>query len=157
MSLPDSWVDRIFLRLATTYGQAFLRQYDGVDLAEVKANWARELSVFQQAPDAIAYGLDHLPPDRAPTVLQFRDACRRPVEHAASTPRLPAPAPDPKVIRAIRAAWRPVGAGGPRAWAERLREREEGGENLTLFQRAAWRAALATELQAAHEPEEELT
>lgn len=148
MSLPDSWVERIFRKLSATYGQAFLRQYDGVDLADVKANWAHELAVFQQAPDAIAYGLEHLPVDRPPTVLQFRDACRRPTEHATSTLRLPLPKPDPAMARAIRAAWKPVGAGSPRAWAERLRDRERSGEKLTPFQRAAWREALAAEIVA---------
>jgi hypothetical protein len=142
MSLPENWVDRIFRKLGATYGQAFLRQYDGVDLADVKANWAHELAVFQQAPDAIAYGLDHLPVDRPPTVLQFRDCCRRPTEHATSTLKLPLPKPDPALARAVRAAWKPAGTGGPRAWAERLREREQRGERLTKFQSEAWRAAL---------------
>lgn len=148
MSLPEPWVEKIFRKLSATYGQAFMRQYDGVDLADVKANWAHELGVFQQAPDAIAYGLDHLPVDRPPTVLQFRDCCRRPTEHSTSTLRLPMPKPDPKLARAIRDAWKPVGSGGPRAWANRLRDREQSGEKLTAFQRSAWREALAAEIPA---------
>jgi hypothetical protein len=147
MSLPDNWVERIFRKLAATYGQAFLRQYDGVDLADVKANWAQELAVFQQAPDALAYGLDHLPADRPPTVLAFRELCRRPTEHATSTLRLPLPKPDPAMARAIRDAWKPVGMGGPRAWADRLRKREEDGEKLTQFQRKAWRDAIGVQEQ----------
>lgn len=142
MSLPDSWVERIFRKLSATYGQAFLRQYDGVDLTDVKANWAHELAVFQQAPDAIAYGLERLPADRPPTVLAFRDLCRRPTERATSALRLPMPKPDPAMARAIREAWKPVGVVGLRSWADRLRAREEAGETLTEIQRMAWRDAL---------------
>jgi hypothetical protein len=149
MSLPEPWVEKIFRKLSATYGAAFQRQYDGVDLADVKANWAHELAVFQQAPDAIAYGLDHLPADhRPPTVLQFRDLCRRPTEHATSTLKLPLPKPDPVIARAIRDAWKPVGTAGPRAWAERFRDREERGERLTQAQRTMWRAALSAEAPA---------
>jgi len=148
MSLPDNWVERIFRKLSATYGQAFIRQYDGVDLADVKANWAHELAVFQQAPDAIAYGLDHLPVDRPPTVLQFRDCCRRPTEHSTTALRLPMPKPDPVMARAIRDVWKPVGTSGPRAWAERLQVREQRGERLTNAQRAMWRAALGATVDA---------
>lgn len=152
MSLPEPWVEKIFRKLSATYGAAFQRQYDGVDLADVKANWAHELAVFQQAPDAIAYGLDHLPADhRPPTVLQFRDACRRPTEHATSTLRLPMPKADPELARAVRAAWKPAGTGGPRAWAERLQQREERGERLTQYQAQAWRRALKAELATTEE------
>jgi hypothetical protein len=143
MSLPDNWVDRIFRKLGATYGQAFLRQYDGVDLPDVKANWAHELAVFQQAPDAIAYGLDHLPVDRPPTVLQFRDCCRRPTEHATKVLKLAAPPANPQIAAKVRDAFkRPLEPADPKAWARRLRDREIAGEKLSKFQRDAWRDAI---------------
>lgn len=39
-------------------------------------------------------------------------------------------------------------AGGPRAWAEHLRMREQRGERLSPFQRAAWREALGQPMES---------
>lgn len=141
MSLPAAWVDKLFERLARIYGQGFLRQYDGVPLEGVKETWADELSVFQQNPDAIRYGLEHLPADRAPTVLQFRDLCRKRPE-AEPIKALPAPTPDPAVAAAVREAFTPKTGRDPKQWARDLKEREERGTGLALFQRKAWREAL---------------
>lgn len=142
MSLPDAWIERIFLKLSVTYGQAFLRQYDGVDLADVKANWAHELSGFQQMPGAIRYGLEFLPADRPPNVMQFRDLCRRsppppPPLQIAGPPVDPAVAVEARKIFAAKPR-----RANPRAWAETLRDREQQGAKLTQAQRSAWREAL---------------
>lgn len=146
MSLPEPWVEKIFRKLSATYGQAFMRQYVGVDLADVKANWAHELAVFQQSPDAIAYGLEHLPPDRAPTVLQFRDACRRPNEHDTRTLKLPTPPVNPELAAKVRQAFRRLSEPfNPKAWAFTLRDREANGEKLTAYQRLCWRDAVGAE------------
>jgi hypothetical protein len=70
----------------------------GLEPDAVKADWARELSVFQQNPDAIRYGLEYLPPSKPPTVLEFRDICRR--SPPAVFKALPAPKPDPERLKA---------------------------------------------------------
>lgn len=146
MSLPEPWVDKLFQKLSVTYGQGFMRQYDGVDPADVKANWADELSAFQQSPEAIKYAIRHLPADRAPTVLQFKDLCRRAPD--SSFPRLAALPPptqepvDPVVAAKTLEAIRSKSGLDPKQWARELRAKEQAGLKLTLFQRRCWREAL---------------
>lgn len=144
MSLPAPWVDKLFQKLAVTYGQGFLRQYDGVPIEEVKANWAHELSCFQQSPDAIRYGLEYLPASKAPTVLEFRDLCRR--APAAPVPQLEAPEVDPEKVKAVTKALRGIGRkereNDLRAWAYRLKERDERGPGISAYQRSCYREAL---------------
>jgi hypothetical protein len=142
MSLPLPWVDSLFGRLAVRYGAAWSRMWDGVDVALVKADWAAELSGLQLHPASIAYGLDHLPPDRPPTVGQFRALCiARPEKHEA----LPAPAADPAVAAAALASMTKPTGHDPKAWARELRRQETSLVRLTSAQRSMWRAALAGE------------
>lgn len=117
MSLPATWVDRIFERLTLVYGHQFLGRWSGLDLDAVKADWGRELSAYQQAPQALSYALDNLPAGEPPNVLQFRALCsRRPVE----APKLPAP--DAAGLKRIAGALSVVGAGmeSPAEWMARL-------------------------------------
>jgi hypothetical protein len=140
MSLPDGWIDRIFTKLTLTYGQAFLRQYDGVEMADVKANWGHELACFQQSPDAIRHGLEHLP-ERPPNIVQFRDLCRIPVKPVLLTNDLPPV--DPKMAALVKDALSKAERRiGDREWAERLKSKELAGARLTQYQRACWREAL---------------
>lgn len=96
MSLPSQWVDRIFLRLIGIYGAQFKAKFsvveNGVDVGmeNAKENWAHELRNYSDKPEAIAYALDHLPVERAPNALEFRDACRRcPAKDVAALPYRP--------------------------------------------------------------------
>ena len=102
MPLPSRWVDAIFAKLTVTYGQEFLRRWEGVDIAQVKADWALELAGYENQPKAIKYALESLPIDKPPTVLQFRELCRRaPVPRPAA---LPAPDPSSEITkRAVEA------------------------------------------------------
>ena len=88
MSLPLSWVDRIFDKLTLTYGQSFLNRWRDLDLNAVKSDWMHELAGFENAPHAIAYALSNLP-DSPPTVLQFRALARLAPE--IEVKQLPAP------------------------------------------------------------------
>lgn len=74
MSLPQPWVEKIFQKLSLIYGRDFLGRWEGIPLDEVKADWAHELSGYQQSPDAISYALQNLP-RKPPTVLEFRAIC----------------------------------------------------------------------------------
>lgn len=87
MPLPDSWVEALFARLAVRYGAAWMRQWEGVDIAAVKADWAEQLSGATSG--AIKHALDCLPIDRPPTVGQFLALCRNAPQYAP--PALPAP------------------------------------------------------------------
>lgn len=138
MALPSSWVERIFARMLVRYGADWLRKWDGIDLEAVKADWADQLDGMRA--EALAYALDHLPPDRPPTVSQFREIAHR-VPRPMPT-MLPAPSATPEVVRkAVSSITRNVVKPATQ-WAARLRELEERGGNLTAAQRAMWRAAL---------------
>ncbi len=153
MSLPALWVDKLFTKLSATYGQSFLRQYDGVDPADVKAEWGEVLSRFQQSPDAIRYGLENLPPDRAPNPLQFRDLCRRAPDAAfpalQALPAPPAGPADPNVIAQARKALKPITNTGNKDWAYALKRRHESGEKLTRFQITCYREVVGVVQEAA--------
>lgn len=135
MSMPDSWIDRIFVRLSMVYGRDFMARYEGLQIDAVKAEWAHDLDGFEQHPEAVRYALDHLPSDRAPNSLQFRDLCRR--APAKQVPALPAPEPDKKVAAAIRGAFTAVKRTGAMGWANKLRQRIAEGYRPTKFQRDA--------------------
>jgi hypothetical protein len=98
MSLPESWVNRIFAKLTVRYGVAFARQYEGLDTADVKQDWADVLGGF--GPDSIAYALRYLPSEKPPTAMQFRDICRR-APSPDEPQRLEGPKPDPARVAAL--------------------------------------------------------
>lgn len=140
MSLPDSWVDRIFSRLAVRYGAAWLRMWEGIPIDAVKADWALELHTM--SGESIGYALEHLPPDRPPNVVQFKALClSRPPSGvpALPAPRGPIPHEVAEKLKEIGKAHRDC---PPRAWARHLRDREAAGEKLSTAQRAMWREAL---------------
>lgn len=147
MQLPDSWVDSLFARLQVRYGDAWTRKWEGVDIAAVKVDWAEELGGFANAPDAIKYGLAHLPRDWPPTAGQFAALClRRP---DPMVPALPAPTASAEVVKAaVAKALGPKSDTDPKAWAWALRKRELMLERLSITQRAMWREALKSELAA---------
>lgn len=121
MSLPDSWVDRIFTRLTMVFGRDFLSRYEGLEVAAVKAEWAEDLAGFQQSPNAIRYALENIPSDKPPTSLQFRDLCRRAPQYMPKA--LPLPDLDPAIAQTVRATFRPILGQGDRSWIAKLRGR----------------------------------
>ena len=142
MSLPAAWVDRIFDKLTLVYGHEFLRKWEGLDMAAVKADWADELGGYTLNPGALRYALEHLPPDKAPNAKQFRGMC---MNRPDPRPALPAPvvAPSPEVAQKIARLAKPATLGSdPKEWARRLKSREEAGDKLSAAQRDAWRRAL---------------
>lgn len=149
MSLPAAWVDRIFEKLTVAYGNEFLRRWDGLDMAIVKADWAHELAGYAAMPYAIRYAMDNLP-DKAPTARSFRALCN--TVPVAVNMGLAAPSEKPSPAVAARLASVGHVAVDPKAWARRLRDIEinRGGElpngrMMTLAQRDSWRQALCDE------------
>jgi hypothetical protein len=57
-------------------------------------------------------------------------------------PALPAPKADPAVVKAVMGAFKRAEGADQKAWAIKLKEREESGERLGRVQRQFWREAL---------------
>jgi hypothetical protein len=147
MPMPASWIDRIFDKLTMVYGHQFIGRWSGLDLAKVKSDWAHELDGMEAHPKAISYALQRLDPDSPPTVLQFRELCRRAPE--PKPPALPAPevnqaAAQEAIQRAVSQATQPK-----RDVLHRQREHmhlEIDGVQLNKAQREFWRIALRSEI-----------
>lgn len=106
--LRTDLLDWVFDHLTLTYGRMFLSRYDGIPVDDIRASWGEELEQFNAWPEAIRFALHNLPPDRAPTVLEFRNlALRAP---RPNHPRLPGEKPKyanhPAVIQHVKAAER---------------------------------------------------
>lgn len=130
MSLPTPWVDKIFDKLTLIYGQSFLRRWADIDLNAVKSDWAHELAGFAQHPRAIAWALQNLPPERQPTVLEFRALARKAPPEVR--PQIEAPPADPSRVAAELAKLAPVLRQAPsvdgKEWARRILARDKSGE-----------------------------
>ncbi|RYF72024.1 MAG: hypothetical protein EOO29_29070, partial [Comamonadaceae bacterium] len=96
MSLPTQVIDRLFTRLAATYGAAWDRSVGQAPINDVKSAWAHELQGFSSQLEAVAWGLENLP-EQVPNVIQFRNLCRR--APAPDVPRLPEPPPNVERVR----------------------------------------------------------
>lgn len=105
MNLPISWIDKIFHKLALTYGRDFLGRWEGLDIEEVKADWAHELRGYAQNPAALAYGLESCLSGKPPTVQDFKTACAR---RNAEFVTLPSPRANPALVAAELAKARAI-------------------------------------------------
>ena len=138
-AIPMKWVGKIFEILGHRYGQQFLRRWDGLEMMKVHLEWAVELGRFRSRPDCIQYALEHLPADKPPTLGEFRALCNSAPE--PNTPRLEAPKgkPPAEVVQAIKAIGSPS---DPKAWAYRLKARDEAGDVIPSYSRRCYREAL---------------
>src|SRR5574337_288724 len=150
MLLQPAVIDRLFDRLAATYGREFLARYEGVDDAAVKAAWAHELAGFGDKLHAIAWALERLP-QRAPNAIEFRALCR--AAPAPSVPRIEQSAAAPDVVRAALARIGPlrVGSAGD-GWARRVLAKHARGEPVSRYARTMAAEALGRQVTAADAP-----
>lgn len=150
MSLRADWVTEIFTKLSLIYGQAFLRRWQDLDLNTVKSDWAHELSGFANHPEAIAWALQNLPPERPPTVLEFRALARR--APMAEVPRLEYEAAGKARIEAELAKLgpaarsKPARTSGNKQWAHAILARHAAGGKVTRTVLTMARAALASKV-----------
>jgi hypothetical protein len=144
--LPPAWLDRIFSRIGVRYGSDWEKRWEGYDMDAVRADWAKELGGLQQNPTAIGHGLDNLPPEKPPTAAQFKALCVGVPCYPEK--QLPAPKADNAVVATVVSGVQRAGSHDPKAWARRLRERDDAGERLPSAIRTMYRAALASELHA---------
>lgn len=94
-------VDQVHARLLVRYGAAWIRMWEGIDPAAVKADWAEQVGWIR--PQAIKHALDNLPIDRPPNAGQFRAIC---MEFRGAEPAnlpLPPPKRTPEDIERIKA------------------------------------------------------
>jgi hypothetical protein len=78
--LSGAQIDRLFTRLLVRYGAAFSERWRMLDLAVVKADWARELGRYAGSPYVLDWALERLP-ERAPTVIDFAQLCEQAPRH----------------------------------------------------------------------------
>lgn len=151
MSLPATWVDKIFAKLTLAYGRDFLARWEGLEIADVKADWAHELGGFAGHPEAIAYALQHLPV-KAPAVIEFRAICRQ--SPAPELPRLEAPKADPARVAEAMQKLAPLrvqqGAActANKDWAHAILVRAAAGERITPYSLMSARMALGLPVKA---------
>jgi hypothetical protein len=143
-------IDRLFNRLAASYGAEWTRQWAGMPISDVKTTWGHELSLFLGDLKAISYALDNLP-ERCPNVIQFKALCRA-GRTVKTTLMLPEPKSNPAFIAQVVAQ---LAAPGPKIdgldWARRIMARQADGEYINPFTLQQAKAALRMtgELQAA--------
>ena len=111
-------IDRVFARLLVRYGAQWLRQWEGVDMDAVKAEWANELGGYANNLNAIGYGLDNLPQDFPPNVAQFKAICNRRPEPA--TLAIEPPPVNPAVAKKALDSFAGAGLETPAEWMGRL-------------------------------------
>jgi hypothetical protein len=135
MSLHIKAIDRLFERLAATYGAQWTRQWQDVPMADVKTAWAHELDVFSGSLHRLAWALENLPP-KCPNVIEFKSLCRQ--APAPEVPRLPEPKADPARIAAemsklgeLRAKVTKGATQDRLAWARRIVARHTACERMT--------------------------
>ena len=98
-------VNVIFKKLTLAYGRDFLSKWEGLDMGEVKSDWAHEMVGYASNPLAVRYALQNLPVSKAPNVYEFRAICQRAPE-AAPAIMLDRPRANPEVVRKAMAAAR---------------------------------------------------
>jgi len=143
-------IDRLFERLALTYGVAWQNSFGSAPIMDVKSMWQHELGSFLQNKETmrrIVWALDNLP-ERVPNVIQFKNLCR--MAPAPEVLMLPEPAADPERVAAELAKIAPMMAertesSDPKAWAKRLRFRNLAGERLRSIQIQMYKQALREE------------
>jgi hypothetical protein len=147
MSLPTSWIERIFTKLTLAYGRDFLGRWEGIPIAEVKTDWANCLAGFGDHPEAIGFALSNLPDSRPPTAQEFRAICRQAPQMQREL--LEAKKADYTIVaEQLKKMGLSVTASqsdterNHKAWAERLKARHEAGETLSLVQIKSYKTAL---------------
>ncbi len=134
MSLPTAWVDKIFTKMTLIYGRDFMGRWEGLEMNDVKTDWAHELAGFENWPESIAWAFQNLPTAKPPTVLEFKAICYRAPKPTRQA--LPEPAANPERMAAELKKLRPLVAKlaitGNKDWAHRIIARFEAGEKLNL-------------------------
>lgn len=81
--IPQSWIDALFSKMLSIYGNKFLEMWRGVDINTVKTIWAQELSKLSR--EEISKGANALMKQEwPPTLPQFIKLCRIEIDTLAA-------------------------------------------------------------------------
>lgn len=73
--LPSAWIERLWSRFASMYGNKFLDMWRGLNIDEVKSAWAEDLAGY--SADELKRGLEWCKTQAwPPTLPEFMTACR---------------------------------------------------------------------------------
>lgn len=90
--MPARWVDKLFSILAVNYGARLADAWPGVDLSDVKSEWA--ISLGRLSREDIARGVNLLrsrPPKYVPMLPDFLEMCRIDPEDAYNEAQMQMP------------------------------------------------------------------
>lgn len=148
MALPTAAIDRLFDRLAMSYGTEFTNKWGTLSSADVKSHWAHELGIFTDNLQAIGWALKNLP-DRCPNLIAFKFLCKQ--APRSTTTALDAPKAPVEVVDRVLAEIAATALKTPKdengnvdhkRWAKKLKARHEKGEKLSLYQIKCYKTAL---------------
>lgn len=153
MSLPLPWVDKIFSKLTLVYGRDFIGRWEGLELADVKTDWAHELAGFENYPEGIAFALQNMPAGRPPNVLEFKAMALkapRPVFKQLDAPKADPARVAEELRKAVAAVKKPAHHGiDHKAWAKAILARDAAGERVMPVSLRFAREALRLHLPGA--------
>jgi hypothetical protein len=148
MALPTAAIDRLFDRLAMSYGTEFTNKWGTLSSADVKSHWAHELGIFVDNLHAIGWALKNLP-DRCPNLIEFKTLCKqgpRPPTTALEAPKAPVEVVDRVLAeiaaKALQTPKDEFGNVDHKRWAKKLKARHEKGEKLSLYQIKCFKTTL---------------
>jgi hypothetical protein len=141
-------ITRLFDRMTTRYADAWVRKWEAVNPASMAEDWIEVMDGI--SAEGVKFGLQNLP-DRPPNASEFRSLCMSMPVPVEPMPALPGPSANPEFVKGevqkMNLMAKPAGFDF-KAWAWRLKAREESGEKLSKAQRDMWRAALGVEAPA---------
>jgi hypothetical protein len=123
MNTAEKIIDRLFERLAATYGSHWTRQWADVPMASVKSAWSLELGAYLGRLEPVRWALENLP-ERCPNAIEFKHLCRAAPAPISSQLSTPAPNPDlahSEVANARALLARPIQKDGM-SWVARFDE-----------------------------------
>jgi hypothetical protein len=81
--LPRTWIEKIFHKMLLDYGKKFVDQWGNIDLEDLLAHWANELSGY--SGKEIQGGLTRMAQnDWPPSLPEFKKMCRPPINVLAA-------------------------------------------------------------------------
>lgn len=71
----DEGLDYVFVMLGGIYGQAFNRNWEGMDLSVVRQIWKDQIGTFLTYKPSLDYAFGRLSGDFPPSAIKFREFC----------------------------------------------------------------------------------